>query len=121
MGLRIAIDLDEVLVPMLSHLNIHFESNTTENPRSQYTRRKRYTFSKYTIFLKGRLSGCVELYNSEIHRKIRQTMTPNGRWNCFERWGIELYVLTARQLREESHRRSDTQKLWRHFFRSHIY
>ena len=33
MGLRIAIDLDEVLVPMLSHLNIHFEKQYNRKPK----------------------------------------------------------------------------------------
>lgn len=98
MGLRIAIDLDEVLVPMLSHLNIHFEKQYNRKPKIPIHKAKEYNFSKIYDISEREAQWLVwSFYNSEIHRKITADDDTKRTVELFRKMGHELYVLTARQ------------------------
>ena len=98
MGLRIAIDLDEVLVPMLSHLNNHFEKQYNRKPKIPIHKAKEYNFSKiYDISQREAQWLVWSFYNSEEHKKITADEETKRTVELFHKMGHELYVLTARQ------------------------
>lgn len=96
--MRLAIDLDEVLVPMLSHLNAHFEKQYNRKPAIPMHKAKEYNFSKiYDISERDAQWLVWSFYNSDEHKKITANEYTKKTVELLHKMGHELYVVTARQ------------------------
>ena len=95
--MKIAIDLDEVLVPMLSHLKVHYEK--------QYNRKitktlKPIEYDFATIFdITPRQAQWLvySFYSSDEHKKIRALPETKETLLLWKSLGYDLYILTSRQ------------------------
>lgn len=97
MLMRIAFDMDEVLVSYLPQMNKYFERQYNRKPIIPYHKVKRYNFSEiYGISPRESQWLVYGFYNSEEHKNMEPV---NGMQEFVDslKHDNELYIITARQ------------------------
>lgn len=96
--MKIAIDLDEVLVPMLSHLKVHYEKQYNRKiPRPLKT--SKYDFATIFDITPRQAQWLVySFYSSDEHKKIQALPGTKETLLLWKSLGYDLYIITSRQL-----------------------
>lgn len=96
--MKIAIDLDEVLVPMLSHLKIHYEKQYNRKLSMPLSKATEYDFATIFDITPRQAQWLVySFYSSDEHKKIKALPGTKETLLLWKSLGYDLYILTSRQ------------------------
>jgi len=96
--MKIALDLDEVLVPMLSHLNTHYEKQYNRKVKTPLSKANEYNFSTIFDITPREAQWLVySFYSSDEHKKIKALPGTKETVILWKSLGYDLYILTSRQ------------------------
>lgn len=96
--MKIALDLDEVLVPMLSHLNTHYEKQYNRKVKTPLSKATEYNFSTIFDITPREAQWLVySFYSSDEHKKIKALPGTKETVVLWKSLGYDLYILTSRQ------------------------
>ena len=97
--MKIALDLDEVLVPMLSHLNVHYEKQYNRKVKIPLLKAIEYNFSTIFDITPREAQWLVySFYGSDEHKKIKPLKGTKETVLLWKRLGFDLYIVTSRQV-----------------------
>lgn len=102
--MRIAIDLDEVLVPMLPHLRTHYEKQYNRKCKTPLTKATEYDFAAIFDITPREAQWLVySFYSSDEHKKIKPLAGAKEAVLLWKSLGHDLYILTSRQVYSSRH------------------
>lgn len=96
--MKIALDLDEVLVPMLSHLNVHYERQYNRKVKTPLSKATEYNFATIFDITPREAQWLVySFYSSDEHKKIQALPGTKETVLLWKSLGYDLYIITSRQ------------------------
>tara|TARA_Y100000389_G_scaffold2164_1_gene2184 strand:+ start:2569 stop:3168 length:600 start_codon:yes stop_codon:yes gene_type:complete len=97
--MKIALDLDEVLVPMISHLNVHYEKQYNRKIKVPLSKAVEYNFATIFDITPREAQWLVySFYNSDEHKKIKPLKGTKETVLLWKSLGYDLYIITSRQI-----------------------
>ena len=96
--MKIAIDLDEVLVPMLSHLKTHYEKQYNQKIKTPLSKATDYNFATIFDVTPREAQWLVySFYSSDEHTKMKTLPGTKEALFLWKSLGYDLYIITSRQ------------------------
>lgn len=97
--MKIAIDLDEVLVPMLTHLNVHYEKQYNRKVKIPLSKATEYDFATIFDITPREAQWLVySFYSSDEHKNAKAFDGTKETVLLWKSLGYDLYIVTSRQI-----------------------
>ena len=97
--MKIALDLDEVLVPMLSPLTSHYEKQYNRKVKTPLSKATEYNFATIFDITPREAQWLVySFYSSDEHKKITPLPGTKETVLLWKSLGYDLYIVTSRQV-----------------------
>lgn len=97
--MKVALDLDEVLVPMLSHLTTYYEKQYNRKVKTPLSKTTEYNFATIFDITPREAQWLVySFYSSDEHKKINPLPGTKDTVLLWKSLGYDLYIVTSRQI-----------------------